>query len=159
MRILKLPQIVIDEAYKGDVQVLFEVNKKGEFKVIYLDAIYDELKEESKRVFELLPNVKPATYNGKPTFVQYSIGIAIPLIEPVRELDKPTETQLTEKDKLNATLSNEYDAVNDELKPYEKLEYTSELNIPFTHTYYARFDDEMNALGTNSHTGAKPFIV
>ena len=34
----KVPQIVNDETYKGDMQVLFEVNKEGEFKVIYVDA-------------------------------------------------------------------------------------------------------------------------
>jgi len=82
----QVPQIVSDENYKGNVQVLFEINKEGTFQVLYVDAIYDEL------------------------------------------------------------------------KPYEKLEYSSELNIPFTHSYYARFDDEMNAIGTNSHTAAKPFV-
>ena len=154
----KVPQIAIDEAYKGDVRVLFEVNKEGEFKVIYADAIYEELKEESKRVFKLLPKIKPATYNGNATFVQYSISIEIPLTEPVKTSDKTTEVQLTERDSLNATLSNEFDAIADELKPYEKLEYNSQLNVPFTHSYYARFDDEMNAIGTNSHTAAKPFL-
>ena len=41
---------------------------------------------------------------------------------------------------------------------YEKLEYSSQLNVPFTHTYYSRFDKSMNAIGTNSHTAAKPFV-
>lgn len=156
----EVPQIVIDEAYKGDVRILFEVNKEGEFKVIYTDAIYAELKVESKRVFELLPKIKSATYNGKPTFVQYSISIAIPLIAPLRELGSPAKevVQLAEKYSLNAVLSNEFDAIADQLKPYEKLEYNSQLNVPFTHSYYARFDDEMNAIGTNSHTAAKPFV-
>uniref|UniRef100_UPI002613C2BA gliding motility protein RemB n=1 Tax=Winogradskyella sp. TaxID=1883156 RepID=UPI002613C2BA len=155
----QVPQIVSDDAYKGDVQILFEVNKDGKFNVIYTDAIYDELKTESKRVFQLLPKIKPATYNGKPTFIQYSISIAIPLTEPVKEEEKILDKgEMTEEDSLNATLSNEFDAVNDELKPYEKLEYSSQLNIPFTHSYYARFDDEMNAIGTNSHTAAKPFV-
>ncbi|EDP72446.1 hypothetical protein FBALC1_15132 [Flavobacteriales bacterium ALC-1] len=155
-----VPKIVTDESYKGDVQILFEVNKNGEFKVIYTDAIYDELKEESKRVFGLLPKIKPATYNGNPTFVQYSISIAIPLTEPVRKSDEVVEVALdrNSKENLNATLSNEYDLVDDALRPYEKLEYSSELNIPFSHSYYARFDDEMNAIGTNSHTAAKPFV-
>ena len=155
----KIPEIVSEESYNGDVQVLFEVNKEGEFKVIYSDAIYEELKEESIRVFDLLPKIKPATYNGKPTFVQYSITIAIPLTQPVRQADiVDDEVQLTEKDSLNATLSNEFDKVNEDLKPFENLEYNSELNVPFTHSYYARFDAEMNAIGTNSHTAAKPFV-
>lgn len=155
----KVPQIVTDESYKGDVQVLFEINKEGEFKVIYLDAIYDALKDESKRVFDLLPKITPATYNGNPTFVQYSIAIAIPLVEPLRKIERAADgVKLTEKDSLNATLSNEFDNVNKELKNFDNLEYSSELNIPFTHSYYARFDAEMNAIGTNSHTAAKPFV-
>lgn len=155
---IKVPQTVTDEGYNGDLKILFEINKKGEFKIIYTDAIYEDLKAEAKRVFEMLPKVKPATYNGKSTFVQYSISIAIPLTEPVRELEKPKEVKLTKKDSLNVTLSNEFDVIADQLKPYEKLEYNSQLNVPFTHSYYARFDDEMNALGTNSHTAAKPFV-
>ena len=48
--------------------------------------------------------------------------------------------------------------MNKEIVPYQQLEYTSQLNIPFTHNYYARFDQDMNGLGTNSHTAAKPFV-
>lgn len=155
----KVPQIVEDESYEGDIQLLFEVNNKGEFKIIYSDAIYEELITESKRVFDALPKIQPATYNGKPTFVQYSIAIAIPLVKPVQKVDVSVdEAQLTQNDSLNATLSDEFDVLAAELKPYEKLEYSSELNIPFTHSYYARFDAEMNVIGANSHTAAKPFL-
>ncbi|MUU79243.1 gliding motility protein RemB [Winogradskyella endarachnes] len=155
----KVPQIVEDDSYKGDVQLLFEVNKEGNFKVIYVDAIYDELKTESERVFNLLPKITPATYNGNPTFTQYSITLTIPLVAPKKmEVKSVNNVALTENETLNATLSNEFDQIEKELKPYEKLEYSSQLNIPFTHSYYARFDQEMNAIGTNSHTGAKPFV-
>ena len=77
----KVPEIVQDENYKGEVVVLFEVNAKGEFVVIYTDAIYDELKEETKRVFSELPKIKPATYNGITSFKQYSYYIKIPLLD------------------------------------------------------------------------------
>ena len=56
----KVPQIVNDENYNGEVIVLFEVNAEGNFVVIYTDAIYNELKEETKRVFGELPKIKPA---------------------------------------------------------------------------------------------------
>jgi len=154
----QVPQIVSDEDYKGNVQVLFEINKDGAFQVLYVDAIYDELKAESKRVFSILPKIIPATYNGKPTFVQYSISIAIPLEEPLKQTTKAVDSNKPSPDEINKTLSDEFDKVDHELKPYEKLEYSSELNIPFTHSYYARFDYEMNAIGTNSHTAAKPFV-
>ncbi|WP_179374700.1 gliding motility protein RemB [Winogradskyella wichelsiae] len=156
----KTPQVVIDESYVGNVKVLFEVNSTGEFKTLYTDAIYDELKIETKRVFDALPKVEPATYNGNPTFVQYSITIALPLTEPVEKflVKAGDEVVLTNKENLNATLSDEFDAIRKEKIAFENLEYSSELNVPFTHSYYARFDDEMNAVGTNSHTAAKPFV-
>lgn len=154
----KVPSILDEESFKGDVKVLFEVNKDGDFKVIYIDAIYDELKQEGHRVFKSLPKIQPATYNGKPTFIQYSIDIAIPLKQPVMGGIDEGDNTLKAQDSLNASLSNEYDKINAEVRTYEKLEYASQLNVPFTHAYYARFDDEMNAIGTNSHTAAKPFL-
>ncbi len=77
----KTPDIVVQDNYQGMVQVLFEVNTKGQFNVLYVDAIYQSLKNETNRVFKLLPEIIPATYNGNPTFVQYSIAIAIPLVK------------------------------------------------------------------------------
>ena len=150
-----VPQIVNDDNYVGDVKILFEVDDEGLIKVIYVDAIYDELKTETQRVFKTLPKIKPGTYNGRPIYFQYSLTIKIPLINP--ETEKP---QLDEKIivDLNETVSTEYDSINKGLVKYQNLEYKSQLNIPFTHTYYARFDQQMNALGTNSHTAAKPFM-
>ena len=89
----KVPQIVNDESYKGEVKVLFEVDKKGEISVLYIDAVYEELKEETKRVFDSLPNVAPGTYNGKPTFYQYSLGIKIPLVDPSEIKTQQTEAK------------------------------------------------------------------
>lgn len=155
----KVPQIVSDENYKGDVKVLFEVDKEGKITVVYVDAVYDELKVETKRVFAELPKVAPSTYNGKPTYVQYSIGIKIPLISPATvETIAEQKTTMKQVQDLNETVSQEYDSINKSIVKYEGLEFSSQLNIPFTHHYYARFDGNMNGLGTNSHTAVKPFV-
>nr|WP_321221674.1 gliding motility protein RemB [uncultured Psychroserpens sp.] len=156
----EVPQIVNDDSYKGEIKVLFEVNKEGEIAVLYLDAVYDELKEETKRIFNLLPKITPGTYNGRPIFYQYSLGIKIPLINPseIQTQEANAKTiDLSSPQNLNTDVSDEYKNVVDSIVKYEKLEYSSQLNIPFTHNYYARFDQEMNGLGTNSHTAAKPF--
>ena len=154
----KVPQVVSDDIYKGDVKVLFEVDKDGKINVIYVDAVYNELKEETKRVFAQLPKVQPSTYNGKPTYVQYSIGIKIPLMDPGQIAAMAEQkVAMTPVRDLNATVSQEYDSINKSIVKYEDLEYSSQLNIPFTHHYYARFDSNMNGLGTNSHTAVKPF--
>ena len=158
----EVPTKVSEDNYDGEVKVLFEVNQEGEISVIYTDAVYDELKEEAVRVFNNMPVLEPGTYNGKPTYFQYTLGIKIPLIEPA-EMSNQIENLDTNASKItdvniDEDLSQEFDSVNKGIVPYEKLEYTSQLNIPLSHTYYARFDQEMNALGTNSHTAAKPFL-
>jgi hypothetical protein len=155
----KVPKIVTDDNYKGDIKVLFEVNKEGIFKVLYVDAVYNELKEETSRLFNELPKIQPGTYNGNPTFFQYSLTIQIPLIDPLLIINTVIEPeQLKKANDLNEVVSTEFNDINKSIKKYEKLEYKSQLNIPFTHTYYARFDQQMNGLGTNSHTAAKPFL-
>ena len=156
----KVPSIVSDDSYGGDIKVLFEVDKEGKISVIYADAVYEELKDEAIRVFNELPKVEPGTYNGKPSYTQYSIGIKIPLVNPATFESEDFERKATvnQVQDLNQTVSQEYDSINKSIVKYEDLEYSSQLNIPFTHHYYARFDGNMNGLGTNSHTAAKPFV-
>ncbi len=152
----KVPQKVQDEDYKGDVVVLFEVEESGQFRVIYIDAIYNELKDEVKRVFALFPKIKPATYNGRATYKQYSISIKIPLVnQAVVTKDLSEEKQVS---KLELQAKAEFDSVNTSLSVFENKGYASQLNIPFTHDDYSRFDRQMNLLGTNSHTASKPFV-
>ncbi|WP_341217208.1 gliding motility protein RemB [uncultured Wocania sp.] len=152
----KIPKKALDENYKGDIAVLFEVDTIGLFKVIYVDAIYNELKDEAKRVFALLPKVKPATYNGRTTYKQYSIAIKIPLINQSKV--SINVTKVNEISKLEAAAKTEFDSVNTSLKAFDNKGYTSQLNIPFTHSDYSKFDRNMNLIGTNSHTASKPFV-
>ena len=144
---------VTSKNYKGRVNVLFEVTKEGEFKVLYVDAVYEELKAEAKRVFGMLPKVKPATHNGEPTYVQFTMPIAIPLIQPGKfESTLMAEAGLTSRD----LLVNEYDEI--ENLPYQNEEYRSNISIPFSHHNYGLFDGALNRVGLNNHTAQKPYI-
>lgn len=157
----KVPEISEEENYKGDVSVLLEVDKEGSFKVLYVDAIYEEFKDEIKRVFSELPKIKPATYNGKPTFKQFTYILKIPLIEPSLESPKDIGSKDKEEDTLTAlelAAKKEFDSVTKSIVPYQDLEYSSQLNIPFTHQFYSRFDRSLNLVGNNAHTAAKPYI-
>ncbi|UPS92946.1 gliding motility protein RemB [Bizionia sp. M204] len=152
----KVPDVVSEENYQGDVVILFEVDKEGTFRVIYVDAIYAELKDEAKRVFDAFPKIKPATYNSNPTFRQYSFALKIPLVQQTvvtKDLSKDEEMA-----ELERGAKQEYDSVNANLKPFSNKEYTSQLNIPFTHEYYSRFGRNINLVGTNSHTSSKPYM-
>lgn len=155
-----VPPEVTNDSYKGDIKVLFEVDKAGIVSVVYVDAVYIALKDETKRIFLSLPKLQPGTYNGIPTFYQYSLTIKIPLVNPEVMMPSVSEEQKSMKKvvDLNAIISNEFDSITNAIKNYQGLEYSSQLNIPFTHQYYSRFDANMNVLGTNSHTAAKPFV-
>ncbi|GAA4269124.1 gliding motility protein RemB [Hyunsoonleella aestuarii] len=152
----KVPQKALDESYKGEVVVLFEVDTAGIFRVIYVDAIYNELKEETKRVFSIFPKVKPATYNGRSTYKQYSMPIKIPLVN--QEAVSQDLVKENEISKLEQKAKQEFDSVNTTLVPFDNKRYSSQLNIPFTHGDYARFDRNINLIGTNTHTASKPFV-
>lgn len=156
---LTIPQIVTDDNYTGDAFVLFEVNKEGEFKVIYIDATYTELKVAIRSTFAKLPIILPATYNGRPIFKQYSYRIKIPLEDPstiqtenIQTIEEGVSSQ------LEIEAKGEYDKLNASMKPYEDKEYHSTLNVPFNHSSYSRFDRSLNLIGTNSHTASKPYM-
>ena len=40
---------------------------------------------------------------------------------------------------------------------FKNPQFKSHLNIPFSHSYYAQFDAAMNQVGSNNHTGSKPY--
>tara|TARA_R110002049_G_scaffold293731_2_gene478991 strand:- start:35939 stop:38032 length:2094 start_codon:yes stop_codon:yes gene_type:complete len=152
----KMPQKLQDANYKGEVVVLFEVDTTGKFRVMYVDAMYEELKTEAKRVFDGFPKIKPGTYNGRPTFKQYSMPIKIPLVnQSVSAQDLAKENEIS---KLVQQAKAEYDNVNADLVAFSNKAYTSQLNIPFIHDDYSRFDRNLNRIGTNSHTASKPFV-
>ena len=152
----QVPEEVVSDQYKGEVVVLFEVNKEGAFKVLYIDAVYKSLQEEARRVFSLFPSVKPATYNGNPIFKQYSISIKIPLQAYVVKSEVPAPVVVVNP--IEQQVKNEIDSVSKSVKFKTKKQFKSTLNIPLSHSYYAKFDRNINLVGTNSHTASKPLL-
>lgn len=154
----KVPEKLSSD-YKGTIVVLFEVNESGNFEVQYVDSNEEALIAESKRVFAQLPTITPPTYNGKPTYSKYTIKIAIPLQNPAdakKEEEKPdTESKfITDKTDKNRELT-EFDKVV--VTKFENPQFSSHLNIAFSHSYYSQFDAAINQVGSNNHTASKPF--
>ena len=145
--------------YKGTMIVLFEVDEKGVFKVQYVDANEEKLTAESRRVFALMPKVEPATYNGKVTYSKYTIKMDFPLQTMAQIKEAKAAEELAIKNSTAFVRNdNELEEVSKmNYKIFSKPQYVSHLNIPFSHSFYAQFDDEMNQVGTNNHTGSKPF--
>ncbi|MDT0686280.1 gliding motility protein RemB [Autumnicola psychrophila] len=164
---LKIPQVVEENNFQGTVVVLFEVTREGDFEVIYVDAAYDELKDEVDKTFETLPQITPATYNGKPTYMQFRMAVKIPLRlnEEVNIVRRGATEIKVEQDETGDEYysgvqadkaTTEYDLIQSEKFTRPHLE--SKLNIPFSHEMYSRFDAELNRIGTNTHTSTKPFL-
>ena len=161
----KVPDEVAENNYKGDVGIMFEVDKEGNFKVVYVDAIYNSLKDEAKRVFSEFPKIQPATYNGKPAFKQFSVKLLIPLqdqSQPINSVEylsakEKKEKKLNQLTALEQKAKQEFDSVTKAIQPYTNNAYRSQINIPFSHENYARFDRSLNMVGTNSHTASKPY--
>ncbi|RZL44205.1 MAG: gliding motility protein RemB [Pedobacter sp.] len=148
------PDLVTNHKYKGNVNVLFSVDTTGVFNVLYVDAIYPELVTETKRIFKMLPKVKPAVSSGKATFVKYALKIAIPLQNP--HAITPSEYQ-TKSDSIKAhrdKVLEEFDNIVQ--KKFDNPIYKSAIAIPFTHSFYSQFDSAVNQVGANNHTGSKP---
>ncbi len=146
----KVPDIAIRENYRGQVKTVFIVNKQGGFEVLYVNAMYTELEDEIKRVFNKLPTITPATYNGRPIDVRYVIPILIPLER------NSYEDNIAQEDTEQLDIQEEVKKNN----VYDKTlfpEFNSELNIPFTHQEYADIDYALNK-GENTHSSAKPYL-
>ncbi|WP_034061168.1 hypothetical protein [Lacinutrix jangbogonensis] len=154
-----VPDAVSEANYKGEVVILFEVDKEGGFRTMYVDAIYPELKAEAIRVISAFPKVDPATYNGNLTYKQYSIILKIPLVDQTVSIeDLAIKIEKEELNALEIAAKKELDKVNTDYIKYDNSEYKSQLNIPFSHENYSNFDRATNLIGTNSHTGSKPFL-
>lgn len=148
-----VPESLVQNNFKGSIKVLFEVNEKGVFKVIYVNAVDGLLIQETKRVFGNFPIIKSSTYNGKPKFSQYNITISIPLKsseQVASEVVVDAEATRTIPKKLNELDSIVY-------KKFNNPQFSSHLNVPFSHSNYARFDASMNQVGSNNHTASKPY--
>jgi hypothetical protein len=148
-----VPENLVQNNFKGNIKVLFEVNEKGVFKVIYVNAVDELLIQETKRVFGKFPKIKPSTYNGNPKFSQYNITISIPLKSP--EQIASEAVVIAETAKFAPKKLSELDSIA--YKKFNNPQFNSHLNIPFSHSYYAHFDASMNQVGGNNHTASKPY--
>lgn len=156
----QVPDNLRTSEFKDIVTVLFEVDTAGVFNVLYVNAIDASLVAESKRVFKSLPKISPSYYNGRPTYSKFTITINIPL-EPADALTN--KYQYVEKSpkrrgkffKEHVPELTEFDSIV--YKRFNNPQLTSHLNIPFSHSYYNRFDAAMNQIGSNNHTASKPY--
>ena len=156
----KLPEALSEENYKGAVHFIFEVTKAGDFKIIYLDADYPQLKNEVERIFQLLPTIKPATLNSRPVYLQFRMELQIPLdlerkiqVQPIKIKQESAGIALKKDPKL---YTEEYENIKS--GKFTSPRYESQINIPLSREYSSRFAAAFNKIGVNTHAATKPFL-
>jgi len=146
----KIPENIKEENFTGSINIVFLVNTSGDFKVIYVNSPYKELKEEVERVFTTLPKITPAKYNNHPIEMQFVFPLSIPLENNISE-------EIVKKEVIVEVIQPIKEIVSVITKNTLFPEHTSELNIPFTHTEYSSYDFYLNQ-AENSHTAVKPYM-
>lgn len=150
----KLPETIKNDNFTDTINVVFVVTSTGNFKVIYVNSPYKELKVEIERIFETFPKISPATYNNHPIEMQFVFPIAIPI-----ENNKPTTIVKKTVEKQPEITAYEIKKATEIVISKSTLfpEHNSDLNIPFTHEVYSNFDYFLNQ-SDNTHTAVKPFV-
>lgn len=136
------------QGFKAEIITVFSVNENGVIAPLYVDAPNKILQEEATRVFNSFPIISPAKYNDKPYFAKYTIKFSFPINinqESLKTLSASEEVRVVDEFEKMSYLD------------FDNPKFNSGLNIPFSHSYYAKFDDEMNRLGNNNHTASKPY--
>ena len=145
----KTPAIVENENYTGIANVLFVVTKEGNFKIIYVNSPYEEIKREVERAFKVFPKIVPAKYNNRDIEMQFQLPVEFPIVD-YSEVN--TETKKPElKEDLFETV--EKSRIADSVF----LEHNSQLNIPFTHQKYVDYEFALHK-ANGTHTASKPYI-
>jgi hypothetical protein len=146
---INLPDELTKDDFKGNVNVVFYVDREGKFNVLQVNSPYKEMKTEVIRVFNELPKVIPAKYNNHDIEMQFVLPIIIPLNSSLESEPKIEELIIDESIKEENLGLIKSDSL-------QLLEHHSELNLPYTHQAYSNIERYFNR-GSNSHTAVKPY--
>ena len=146
---INLPDELIKDDFKGNVNVVFYIDREGKFNVLQVNSPYKEMKTEVIRVFNELPKVIPAKYNNHDIEMQFVLPITIPLNSSLESEPKIEELIVDESVKEENLGLIKSDSL-------QLLEHHSELNLPYTHQAYSNIERYFNR-GSNSHTAVKPY--
>lgn len=153
---------------EASISVLFEVGKQGQFILRYVDSASEAYREMMRDFFTGLSNIKPASYNGRDIYMQFSLSFRpkamtqIKWSERVSSDSSMMETMSQESNTKTLSVkafkqnqSQEFGSVTQD--HYRGEAYRSGVLIPLSHRRYDEFDAAMNQLGSNSHTAQKPY--
>ncbi|MEE9408380.1 MAG: gliding motility protein RemB [Polaribacter sp.] len=149
----KTPAVVENEKFKGTANTLFVVNAEGDFKLIYANTPYDEVRKEIERVFSEFPRITPGWYNNHAIEMKFQLPISFPVSKnTIHNIVKNTATDKIEsKEDLFEVVEK------NKIADSTFLEHNSQLNIPFTHQKYVDYEFALHK-ANGTHTASKPYI-
>ncbi len=148
------PNDVTEKQFKGKILIMFSISTQGEYTINYINSNFSSLTNEAKKVFNNLPNVEPAMYNGHKIESEYILPFYIPLAD-----NFVVKTEVEAKITSSAIKKEKEDIATAIIEPdlNQFPEINSSLTIPFTHQQYNLIDAYGNAL-TNEHATVKPYF-
>jgi len=147
----KIPENVLQQNFKGLINIVFIVDATGNFKVLYVNSPYKELKTEVERVFKSLPKITPAKFNNHNIEMQFVFPLSIPLENNI-QTEEVVQQEVKKVETLEKPIS-EITSTEKSLFP----EHKSVLNIPLTHSEYNNYSYYLNQ-AENTHTSIKPYV-
>lgn len=148
----KTPEIAKNESFKGTANTIFSVTAEGEFKLIYVNTPFNEVREEVNRAFMVLPRITPGWYNNHAIEMKFELPISFPINEVSKDSIEDNDGASLEIKKESLLDVVEKKRIADSTF----LEHNSKLNIPFTHRSYVDYEFALHkAKGT--HTASKPY--
>ena len=90
----KTPPVVENENFTGVVNTIFAITKEGDFKLIYVNTPYQEIKNEVIRAFKVFPKIAPAKYNNHAIEMKFELPIQFPIVK-----NKKIITTITKEEK------------------------------------------------------------
>ncbi|KGL62631.1 hypothetical protein [Polaribacter sp. Hel1_85] len=147
----KTPPVVENEGFNGTANTIFAVTAEGDFKLIYVNTPYEEIRKEVKRAFKVFPKITPGWYNNHAIEMKFELPIKFPIIEDSNTniVDENTSIEVKKESLFDVVEKNR-------IADSTFLEHNSKLNIPFTHKNYVDYEYALHkAKGT--HTASKPY--
>ena len=148
----KVPEKILKEKFKGNINVVFLVDVEGNFRVIYVNSPYKELKAEVERVFKTLPKITPAKFNNHAIEMQFVLPITIPIENNLIE----EEEQVVEENRKEVEILRNKEELSISTEKSLFPEHKSGLNIPLTQLEYFKYSNILDQ-AENSHTSMKPY--
>ena len=145
----KIPAIVNEEGFVGSANTIFAVTAEGEFRLIYVDTPFDEVRDEVKRAFKVFSKITPAWYHDHAIEMKFELPIKFPLTGDSDVIVDTTTLEIKKESLIDVVAKKR-------IADSTFLEHSSKLNIPFTHRSYVDYEFALHkAKGT--HTASKPY--